>query len=50
MYTVPSVTTYSESGGKNPSMRVYHLDRNTMELVDYEQYRFDISDPLGKSL
>jgi sphingomyelin phosphodiesterase len=35
----PSITPFSSQGSINPSMRVYHLDPETYELVDYEQYR-----------
>ena len=35
----PSVDTH---GQVNPSARVYELDRDTYELLDYTQYYFDL--------
>lgn len=36
----PSMTTYDY---KNPSMRVYSLDKATNHLLDYHQYRLDLN-------
>ena len=35
-------------GGINPSIRVYELDKETYEMVDYVQYRFDLEEAIGE--
>jgi len=39
VFVAPSIDSH---GLVNPSMRIYHLDATTYELVDYEQYYFNI--------
>jgi hypothetical protein len=34
---------FSAGGKKNPSMRVYYLDRNSFELIDYDHYYLDLT-------
>jgi len=41
VYVSPSIDT---NGWKNPSMRLYYLDSTTHELIDYEQYYFDLEE------
>ena len=38
-FIAPQLTTYSF---KIPSYRIYIIDKETMEIIDYEQYRFDL--------
>lgn len=40
VYVSPS---FSTGGMKNPSMRLYYLDNTTYEVIDYEQYYFNLS-------
>ena len=40
-YVAPCVTSNTNV---NPSMRMYDLDRETFELLDYETYYMDISE------
>ena len=44
-YINPSVTTNTN---KNPSMRIYYLDPVTFEVIDYEQYGFDLREASGE--
>ena len=38
-FIAPQLTTYSF---KIPSYRIYIIDKETMEIINYEQYRFDL--------
>ena len=38
-FIAPQFTTYSF---KIPSYRIYTIDKDTMEIIDYEQFRFDL--------
>ena len=38
-YIAPQLTTFS---GKLPSYRIYIIDEKTKQIVDFEQYRFDL--------
>ena len=40
-YIAPQLTTYS---GKLPSYRIYTIDKTTMQIINYEQYRFDLDE------
>ena len=40
-YVAPSLTT---NGNVNPSFRQYIIDSNTKNIIDYEQYRLNITD------
>ena len=40
-YVAPPLTTYSNH---LPSFRVYQIDSNTKHIIDYEQYRFNVTD------
>lgn len=40
-YVAPALTTYSNH---LPSFRVYQVDSNTKHIVDYEQYRFNVTE------
>ena len=42
-YIAPSLTT-NEEGGLNPSFRQYIIDSNTKQVIDYEQYRLNLTD------
>ena len=42
-YIAPSLTP-KESEGLNPSFRQYIIDSNTKQIIDYEQYRLNLSD------
>ncbi len=39
--TAPSLTTYSY---QNPSFRVYEMDSDTKMLIDYNQYRLNLTE------
>ena len=39
-FIAPQLTTYSK---KLPSYRIYYIDKDTMQVLDYEQYRFNLS-------
>jgi len=41
VFIAPSVTTYS---GAFPSFRVYYYNRTTYEVLDYDQYRFNLTE------
>ena len=43
-YVNPSVTTKTN---KNPSMRVFYIDDTTYDVIDYEQYGFNLMDAAG---
>ena len=40
-FIAPPITTYP---GRNPSFRQFIIDSNTKNLIDYEQYRLNITD------
>jgi len=40
-YIAPSLTTYP---GRNPSFRQFIIDSNTKNVIDYEQYRLNITE------
>ena len=40
-FVAPPLGTFSE---KNPSFRMYIIDSNTKNIIDYEQYRLNITD------
>ena len=40
-YVAPALTTYSH---KFPSFRVFEIDSNTKQVIDYEQYRLNVTD------
>ena len=40
-YIAPSLTTIR---GENPSFRIYIIDSNTKNIIDYEQYRLNLTD------
>jgi len=39
-WIAPSLTTF---GDQNPSYRIYSADPETYEILDYDQYRMDLS-------
>ena len=39
-YIAPQFTTYSH---KLPSYRIYTIDKSTMQIINYEQFRFDLT-------
>ena len=39
-FIAPQLTTYSK---KLPSYRIYNIDKETMQVLNYEQYRFNLS-------
>jgi sphingomyelin phosphodiesterase len=41
VYIAPSVTPFPNI---NPSYRIYVMDPNTYEIIDYEQYHLDLSE------
>ena len=43
LFTAPSVTSITEGGGVNPSLRFFTLDRDTFEVLDFEQYHMPLS-------
>ena len=45
MFVSPSVTAKTD---RNPSMRLYYLDQDTFEVLDYEQYGFILGDLKGR--
>ena len=45
-YINPSVTTKSNT---NPSMRVFYVDSETFEVIDYEQYGFNLVEAAGET-
>ena len=49
MYLAGPITT---GGRKNPSMRVYHLNAQTFELIDIDQYylKFDFNSKNGEEI
>ena len=40
-YIAPPITTYP---GRNPSFRQFIIDSNTKNIIDYEQYRLNLTD------
>ena len=42
-YIAPSLTS-NEAGGINPSFRQYIIDSKTKNVIDYEQYRLNLTD------
>ena len=40
-YIAPQLTTFS---GKLPSYRIYIIDEKTKQIIDFEQYRFNLDD------
>ena len=44
-YIAPPLTTYP---GRNPSFRQFIIDSNTKNVIDYEQYRLNITDANAK--
>ena len=42
----PSVTTYTN---RNPSMRVFYIDETTYDVIDYEQYGFNVTAASGST-
>ena len=40
-YVAPALTTFSH---KFPSFRVFEIDSNTKQVIDYEQYRLNVTD------
>ena len=40
-YIAPSLST---SDGGNPSFRIYTIDSNTKNIIDYEQYRLNLTE------
>ena len=46
-YIAPPITTYP---GRNPSFRQFIIDSNTKNLIDYEQYRLNITDANSKGV
>ena len=44
-YINPPVTTKTNH---NPSMRVFYLDPVTYDVIDYEQYGFNLLEAAGK--
>ena len=46
LFVNPSATPFMaerEEGGGNPSVRVYHINKKTFELVNYEQYFLNLT-------
>lgn len=39
IYAVPSMTTFVDL---KPSFRIYEVDQDSLEIVDYVQYRLDM--------
>ena len=46
-YIAPPVTPYP---GRNPSFRQFIIDSNTKNLIDYEQYRLNLTDSNAKGV
>ena len=46
-YIAPPITTYP---GRNPSFRQFIIDSNTKNLIDYEQYRLNLTDSNAKGV
>ena len=40
-FIAPSLST---NDGGNPSFRIYNIDSNTLHVIDYEQYRLNLTD------
>ena len=46
-YIAPPITTFP---GRNPSFRQFIIDSNTKNIIDYEQYRLNITDANEKGI
>ena len=42
------VSPTATARGKDPSMRLFYIDSETYEVIDYERYGFSLADSIGK--
>ena len=44
------LTAATPRNNRNPTFRIYYLDRNTLELIDWQNYQLDLNNITGKEV
>ena len=44
------LTAATPRNNRNPTFRIYYLDRNTLELIDWQNYQLDLNNITGKEI